>query len=242
MHSLANQKDFGVDRNLLKAVAEELKMPLTRIARLTELGLMEADHQKIQDYLRIVEHNTDIAMQLLESYLIGLSLVDSKQLLDLSPVSIGSVLNDTAHKLSGMANDYNVDIEVMIYGRQRLVMANARGLRAAFLNLGSTLIVSQPQSRKKRSIRLESHPRENAMMAGVYGNQNYIVKKTWERAQKLYGQARQPLQELSATSGAGLFVADAILRAMSSQIRPAKYRNQNGLAVRLSLSQQLQLV
>jgi hypothetical protein len=230
------------DQFLLRAIAEELKIPLNRIARLAEISLMAEKGQSVDDQLRAIERNTTVAMQLVEGYLISLQLADSQQVLDLEPVSIGSILNDTAHQLSGMASEYGMDLEILIKGRQRLIMGNVRALKSAFLNIGATLIASQPQIAKRQALTLVSYPQKTSMVAGIYGNQSSISRQEWSRGQELYGHARQPLKNLSATNGAGLFVADTLFKAMSSRLRPSHHHKQNGLAATLSLSQQMQLV
>lgn len=242
MQSFDSQTTFSADQFLLRAVAEELKLPLTRIARLAELSYLVNDPEAITAQLRAIEHNSDVAMRLVESYLIGLQLANTQQPLDLEPISIGSILNDTAHQLSGIAGEYGVDMEVLIHGRQRLVMGNLKGVAAAFLNMGSTLIASQPQASRRSTITLASYPYRSEMVAGIYGDQALISPKIWERGLDLYGKARQPIQSLNATNGAGLFVADTIFRAMSSRLRPSHHRKQGGLAASLTLSNQLQLV
>ncbi len=242
MQSSDSQTAFLADQFLLKAIAEELKLPLTRIARLAELGYLLKDPQAIDGQLRAIEHNSDVAMRLVESYLIGLQLASTQQVLDLEPLSIGSVLNDTAHQLSGIAAEYGVDIEILIHGKQRLIMGNLKGIKAAFLNIGSTLIATQPQTDHRSSIVLASYPYGSEMVAGIYGDQSLISPKIWERGLGLYGRARQPIQSLSATNGAGLFVADTIFRAMSTRLRPSHHQRKSGLAANLSLSRQLRLV
>lgn len=230
------------DQFLLKAIAEELRLPLNRITRLAELGYLLKDENALANHLKAIEHNSNLAMQLVEGYLIGLQLAGSQQNLDLEPVSVGSVLNDAAHQLSGIAGEYGIDLEILIHGRQRLIMGNPRALRAAFLNIGSTLIASQPRNSGHSSVTLASYPQGALMIAGVYGNQSIVTRREWRRAQGLYGRARQPMKSLSATNGAGLFVADTIFRAMASELRPSHHRKQHGLAASLSLSQQLQLM
>ena len=242
MQSFDTQTGLPADQFLLRAIAEELKLPLNRIARSAELGDLLKDEEDISNHLKLIETDTKVAMQLVEGYLIGLQLSDTQQILDLEPVSVGSILNDTAHQLSGLAAEHGLDMEIYIHGRQRLVMANAKALSTAFLNVGSTLIAMQPASPKRQVLTLVSYPRGANMIAGVYGNQTPISKQDWQRGQELYGRARQAIKTLNATNGAGLFVADTIFKAMASKLRPSHHRQQQGLAASLSLSQQLQLV
>jgi hypothetical protein len=58
----------------------------------------------------------------------------------------------------------------------------------------------------------------------------------------LYGRARQPMTQLTPSSGAGIFVADAILHAMKTQLTTSRHHNLRGLAAVLQPNPQLQLV
>ena len=231
------------DHYLLKAVAEELKLPLVRIARMAELGYLTGDYEAAQAQLRGVERQANVAIHLLESYMLGLQLQQAHTQLEVEPVSVGSVLYDTAHQLQEVAHDYNVSLEVMIQGRQRLVMAHAKALRAAFMNVGTALIASQPGApQQSQTVTLAAFPTSKGISAGVYGDQEPLTYRQWQRGRTLYGKARQPLLGITATHGAELVVADTIFRAMAAYLRPSSYHKQKGLAVGLPLSRQLQLV
>jgi hypothetical protein len=58
----------------------------------------------------------------------------------------------------------------------------------------------------------------------------------------LYGTARQPLTSLLGSSGAGVFVAEALAQAMTSRLRAGRHGRQAGLAMTLPPSQQLQFI
>jgi hypothetical protein len=59
---------------------------------------------------------------------------------------------------------------------------------------------------------------------------------------QLCGKVRQPFTMLAGDSGAGLFVAEAILQAMEANLRVGKHSKNYGLATTLQPSQQLSLV
>ena len=243
LHSSDDQTAQPADQYLLRAVAEELKLPLMRIARLAELSHLIKDSDQLGEQLQSIESNSELGILLVESYLMGLVLSDSQQSLDLEPVSIGSVLNDIAHQLGPIARQHNLDLEVQVDGRHQLVMANYRGLSAALLSVGSTLLTAHPTEVDKRPdpMVLAAYNYRGNLLTGVYGEQP-TIKGAWQRGTGLYGRARKPLLPLNSTNGAGLFVADTIFRAMSSRLRPAQHHNKAGLAANLIFSQQLQLV
>jgi hypothetical protein len=76
----------------------------------------------------------------------------------------------------------------------------------------------------------------------LYSDVEQLTTEALRQGRKLHGHIRQPLATLSPSSGAGVFVADAILQAMDSQLRPTRHRNLYGLGAVLRPTPQLQLV
>jgi K+-sensing histidine kinase KdpD len=227
--------------DLLSAVAEQLKVPLTVISRQAELGQLTGSTDVAGTAL--MRTQADAALQLVDSYLLGLELLRSQAQLELEPVSVSSTLVDTAHALTRFAREYNVDIEVEVGGKYEPVMAHARGLRAALLSLGFGLVEALAANDGKRQcLKLATHRTPQGIITGVYGVGDGLQAAQWRNALKLIGRAQQPLTGLSAGTGAGLFVADTIFKGMASQLRVGLWQHQRGLAATLQPSRQLQLV
>ena len=225
-------------RQLLLSVAEQLKVPLTHIARQTELaGLPNARPVDVQG-IRI---QTSIALTLVDNYLLGLELLARQTALELEPVSVASLLVDTAHALDGHAKQYGVDVSLQIAGRYEPVMAHQAGLRAALLSLGYAMVEAQASNDGPRRLVLAGHRKSSGIVAGMYGNDS-LDPGLWRKALQLCGQARQPLVEVFGTTGAGVFVADMLAQAMESRVRIGRHDKQSGFALTLQPSQQLQLV
>jgi len=228
--------------DLLLSVAEQLKVPLTAIARQAELGQLTGQPSLVD--AGAIRTQADAALQLVESYLLGLQLMSTQAQLDLEPVSVSSTLQDAAHALERFAKQYGVQLELHVAGKFPPVMAHAGGLRAALLSLGFALVEAQAaqDSAKPRRLTLATHHTPHGIIAGLYGDYDGLSAKQWRSALKLYGRAPQPLTAVSAGSGAGLFVADAILRSMESSLRVGHYQHQSGLAATFQPSRQLQFV
>lgn len=228
--------------DLLAAVAEQLKIPLTIIARQAELAQLTGNTQAADPGL--VRTQADAALQLVDSYLLGLQLLREQTHLELEPVSVSSTLTDIAHALTRFAAQYRVDIQVDIAGRYQPVMAHARGLRAALLSLGYGLVEAQGdgQDGRRRILRIATHRTPRGIVAGMYGAYNGLCAAQWRMALGLCGQAAQPCTALGGGSSAGLFVADTILRSMNSRLQVGNHAGKRGLAAMLHPSMQLQLV
>lgn len=224
---------------LLFSVAEQLKMPLTTIARQAELPSVSG---AIADPAAVAAQAT-AALTLVDSYLLGLELLADQQTLQLEPVSVSSMLVDTAHTLERYAKQYGVQLEVKLAGRYEPVMAHHAGLRAALLSLGYALVGAQgagDDSKPKRIV-LAGHRNARGIVAGIYGT-TALDNEALRTAMALCGKAQQPIASLVGSSGAGVFVADALAQAMESQLRVGKHARHTGLAMTLQPSKQLQLV
>jgi hypothetical protein len=227
----------GREIQLLRSVAEQLKTPLTIIARQVELA--ELGSSRPLDGAAIATQATT-ALTLVESYLLGLQLLQAQTELALEPVSVASMLVDVAHELSGFARQYGTGLELRIAGKYEPVMANPRGLKSALLSVGYALLEGYPLP--NQTLTLAVHRTPHGIVTGLYGDYEQLSSRQWRRALVLQGQAQQPFRALTSGSAAGIFVAQTILRAMTTSLRVGKHLNRHGLATTLQPSQQLQFV
>jgi len=230
----------GEATDLLKAVAEQLKVPLTIIARQAELSQL-VDNAHHGDWAAM-HAQASTALTLVDSYLLGLELAREQAALELEPVSIPSVLTMVAHDLYHLARQNGVELEVQVEGKYGPVMAHKAGLRAALVSLGYGMIEANSERNVYRRLTLAAHRTPHGIVAGIYGPHAALETQEWRTALKLYGRVSQPLTSLSSGSGAGLFVADAILRSMSTQLRVGRHQKETGLATTLHPSQQMTFV
>lgn len=228
--------EYAPQERLLRALAEQLKMPLIHIARTAELG---GSNKK--EILHNITYTADMAMQLIDGYLLSTDL-QVQSSLQLEPVSIASVLQDVAHKLTPLARLYEHDLEVSLGGKYRPVMAHHSSLEAAYTMLGYAMIESQGGDDRRKTVVLGAHRSAAGIVAGVFGQQEGLTADMFKHARALYGRSRQPLTSLSASSGAGIFIADSLLNTMASPLRVAHHHKMSGFAATLLPSQQLQLV
>lgn len=233
--------------DLLSAVAEQLKVPLTIIARQAELWAVspESTPSSLSTYGQATRIQADAALQLVDCYLLGLELLRGQTQLNLEPVSVSSTLVDAAHALSRYARQYEVRIEVEVAGKYEPVMAHGRGLKAALVALGFSLIEAQAAHEDRRAhqrLVLGTHRTAHGISTGIYGMDSGLHPSDWRAARQLAGRAPQPFVGLSPGSGAGLFVADTIFRSMASELRVGLWQRRRGLAATLQPSRQLQLV
>ncbi|HYH74322.1 MAG TPA: hypothetical protein VD735_00015 [Candidatus Saccharimonadales bacterium] len=222
---------------LLRSIAEQLKLPLTAIARQAELGTLTG-RTELTD-LKSISTHASTALLLVDSYLMGLHLLHQQAALSLEPVSVSSMLTETAHELNGLARQYDVTLDLHIAGKYAPVMAHQAALKSALVSLGCGLLESGPIEGSRLTLAVHRTP--HGIVTGVYGDFLALSTSRWRKALALHGKAAQPLRALGGNA-AGLFVAETILQAMETRLRVGKYLHQHGLATTLQSSQQLSLV
>jgi hypothetical protein len=221
---------------LLLSVAEELKLPLMQIARQAELGLAEP---------KAVRGTAEAALQLLDNYALSVRLHLQPAELDLEPVSVSSVLYDTGQQLDALAKNYGIELELNVAGRYGTVMAHRQGLQSALTSLGAALIEALPAMESPQlKLQLASHRSRYGIVAGLYTDTPQLTNTALIRGRQLQREkvSRQPLTTISHTSGAGVFVADTILRAMSLRLRASRHHRLYGLGTVLPPNNQMSLV
>jgi hypothetical protein len=232
-----------LSQQLLMSVAEQIKLPLLQIARQTELARL---HGAVKpEALHQMQNTADKALSLLDNYVLAvrLSLESEAHMLQVEPISVSSVLYDVGTELSQYAKGYGVNLDLHIAGRYGTVMANRAGLHAALVSLGLSLIEALPaQESPQLKLQLATHRCRYGVVAGLYSDTQSLTGDALRQGRRLHGQSRQPLLSLSHTASAGVFVADALLKAMSLELKVSRHHNLYGLGAVLQPNHQLQLV
>ncbi len=221
----------------MRALVEELRLPLLQIARKSELARLSGDIEQLKE----IETTADAALRLTDSYLFSTQILLGQQQLDLAPVSLGATMYDTAQYLKNLAKLYDCDIDIRVRTKTGLVMAHQQGLQAALTSLAYSFI-SANTSGKKQKIILTAHKAENGVAAGVLTTNKDLAKNSLAQARKLFGSARRPLGSFTHNNGAGVYVADTLFDYMSSELKVTKEKSSVGLTAILLPSQQLALL
>lgn len=234
------QASPALSEQLLLSIAEELKLPFLQIARTAELQQLSPSSEN----LLAIQTSADMAIHLLDNYLFGARLaLEDQYSLAMEPVAVSSVLYDAGQQLDRVAKQYGVDLELNLGGKFGPVMANRQGLQSALVSLGYTLIAALPNlGSKSHRLQLAAHRCRYGIVAGLYSDVEQLTTEAWRQGRKLQGHSRQPLATLSHSSGSGVFVADAILQAMDSELTVSRHHRLYGLGTVLRPNPQIQLV
>ena len=243
-----DQKSYAEnsDANLFAVLAESLKQPLNGIARTAELLKMHGNEltEQSPEMLESIFSTSTQTLRLLDHYQLNVRLQQADKEQILTPVSIASVLAETAHQLETVAHKQRCDIELVIAGRYEPVLAHGAGLSAALYDLGSILLEGQSEAEVhgRSVLKLAVHRTHHGIVAGLFSSATHVNAGALKRARQLQGKARAPFNQLTATTSAGLFIADALLSTMSTGLRVARYQRTSGLAATFLPSNQLSIV
>jgi hypothetical protein len=236
---MARSQTAVLSEQLLLSVAEQLKLPLLQIARQAELAQLDKKAN-----IHEIQATADSALRLIDSYLLGMRLsIENRQELMLEPVSIASVLYDTGQELDALAKFYGVQLELNVAGKFGPVMANRKALQAALTSMGMALIEALPALESPQlRLQLATHRCRYGIVAGLYSDTETLTTEALRQGRQLHGRSRQPLVNITHTSGAGIFVADAILRAMQLHLKVSRHHRLYGLGTVSQPNNQLQFV
>lgn len=224
---------------LLRSIAEQLKLPLMYIARQAEFYRTEETLEPT--VLRDMQVNADMALRLVDSYILGLDLATKQMNLQLEPVSVSSALYDVAHNLEPLVRQRNGELQLVLAGKYGQVMAHKQGLMAALYSVGSVLAEIDGLDDATHSIKIAAHHSPRGIITGVYID-NRLATPSVARGRGWQGTMRQPFADVTASGGAGVFVADAIFASMNTRLRYGRFRSFHGLAATLQPNKQLRLV
>ena len=240
MRQVGDGMQLSEQERLFLGVVEQLARPLLAVSHVSELALT-GDSATTEQW-QTVQALTNSSLRLVESYSLSLRVQGKLTPLSLEPVTVSSLLYDTAERLGPFARRYGVDIELDTGPRAQPVVADRTVLQSAFESLGQVFIVAQAEGDGRTSLRLSAHRSRHGVVAGCYGNAVALGADSLRRARSIQGSARQPIQQLVNGPAAGVFVADSLLQTLAAHLHVARYHNMAGLAATLQPSKQLRLV
>lgn len=222
---------------LFANLAEQVKLPLVQIRHAVELpGISPTETAKF------IDTTAQATLRLIDGYLLSVHMQQEGQL-QLEPVSVSSLLYDTAEQLKDYAALHHCDIDLVVAGRYEPVMAERQTLQAALLALGYGFVgAASANARRRQTIQLIVRRHPDGLSAGVYGRDMDMPKTLLKQVRQLQGHRHQALPDFSSDSGAGILIADRLLSLLGSTMRPAKLHGSFGLVAPLMPSRQLSLI
>ncbi len=229
------------DSTLFVSVADGVSRALLQISRAAEVapGLKPKARQA---QLAAIHDISQASLQLLEGYALTLRLQSGHEQPELAPLSIKSLLSDTAQLLSPYAAQFNIQLELDVSARLEPILSDRNILQAALVSLGQVFIAAHSETEERGVVRLAAHKTRYGIVVGLYGKGVEMSNSALRRARALGGKAFQPYSGFVSGAASGVFVADGLLHALPAQLHAARYHNAAGLAATLPVCQQLELV
>jgi hypothetical protein len=140
-----------------------------------------------------------------------------------------------------VAKEQGYELRIDVSRKFGPVMGDRQALQTAFTILGYELMTA-PAEGEANTITLATHRSRSGVVAGIFADNPLLSTDAFRRARALSGSARQTLPAATAANGAGIFIADHLLRVVSSNFKIARHHNQTGLAAALTPSHQLALI
>lgn len=241
MQQVGEGAQLNDQEKLFLGLAEQLARPLLTVAHLSELATTD-DLQLSLDRWQTVQAIIESSLHLIDSYSLSLRVHGKVTALTLEPVTVSSLLYDTALTLAPYARQYGVTLELDTGPKMQPILADRDVLQSAMTSLGQVFVAAQAEAGTSSPVRLSAHKSRYGIVAGLYSSSAQLGTDSLRRARAVQGRARQPLQQLVSGPAAGVFVADSLLQTLAARLHVARYRSLTGLAATLQPSKQLQLV
>lgn len=220
------------DKNL-RALAKELKIPLTAIAREADLYRIDGISRKAAD-----------VMTLLDGYLLAAQTEYGQLNFPMETTCIGSIMYEISQDIRELAAEQNITIST-ITNSQGAVTTNRRGLKIALGCLAQMAAVSEGEegSVTKGELKLVSYEKRNGnTVAGVLSSRLYLTPRDLKRADLLYGDSHITLSTQALGSGIRLAIAKQLADSLGARLLPLRRDGLGGIGLELVKSQQMQLV
>ena len=221
---------------LFLALAEDLKVPLLRIAYKAELSGIKDD-----DIIRTSRE----ALQLLDAYLLGSKINNGQIKLALEPVNPTAVLMDTLNDVSAYAKQFSCELRLHAPHHMGTALIHRSALQTALSAITKVFIEAQDVlGSTQKIIELATYNSAKGLSVGVFHafDEKALSTQLLSQARSHVGIAARPFAGLGSGASTYLFVAEQIVRAMQSDIRSAKRGELSGLAIDLLKTSQMQLV
>ncbi len=223
-----NQSD-----QLFMALAEQLKVPLLQIARLSELS-----GKTVLPRISVVSEH---ALRLVDAYSQSYAQKQTKLLLE--PLTTGAVLYDVAIALQPFAKQWDYTIEIDQQGKGVPIMAHRESLKTMLTLLGASLIEASAEDADiPHYLVLGTHRSARGTVVGAFSNHVALSQRALQLTRELHGRATQAVPSLGLAGGAGLAIADKLSEQMHAPLRAYRHRSLTGIGSLLSPSHQLQLI
>lgn len=225
MGYLANTLNYMADkinqngeyqRTFIANVSHDFRSPLTSIKGYVEAILDGTIPPELQDkYLNIISHEADRLEKLTRSLLVLNDLDERKRMMNIRRFDINDVIKNTANTFEGTCSKKNIDLELLLSGKELYVEADMEQIQQVLYNLLDNAIKF---SNENSSINIETSVKNDKVFVSVkdhgVGIPKESLSKVWDRFYKTdtsRGKDRKG-------TGLGLSIVKEIIKAHNQNI------------------------
>lgn len=203
-------------RTFIANVSHDFRSPLTSIKGYVEAILDGTIPPEMQDkYLNIISHEADRLEKLTRSLLVLNDLDQRKRMMNIRRFDINDVIKNTANTFEGTCSRKNIDLELLLSGKELFVEADMEQIQQVLYNLLDNAIKF---SNDNSSINIETTVKNGKVFVSVkdhgVGIPKESLSKVWDRFYKTdtsRGKDRKG-------TGLGLSIVKEIIRAHNQNI------------------------
>ena len=203
-------------RTFIANVSHDFRSPLTSIKGYVEAILDGTIPPELQDkYLNIISHEADRLEKLTRSLLVLNDLDERKRMMNIRTFDINDVIKNTANTFEVICSKKNIDLELLLSGRELFVEADMEQIQQVLYNLLDNAIKF---SNDNSSINIETSVKNDKVFVSVKDHGVGIPKdslsKVWDRFYKTdtsRGKDRKG-------TGLGLSIVKEIIKAHNQNI------------------------
>ena len=203
-------------RTFIANVSHDFRSPLTSIKGYVEAILDGTIPPELQDkYLNIISHEADRLEKLTRSLLVLNDLDERKRMMNIRKFDINDVIKNTANTFEVICSKKNIDLELLLSGRELFVEADMEQIQQVLYNLLDNAIKF---SNDNSSINIETSVKNDKVFVSVKDHGVGIPKdslsKVWDRFYKTDASRGKDRKG----TGLGLSIVKEIIKAHNQNI------------------------
>ncbi len=225
--------------DLLRVVANELKLPLTNIqATSSLLSEDKYSNEEVSEQHQRLVISSEQAIEMIDAILLAGRVQTKQTSLNLSPVSAAAMAREVAADLKNLALRYDRSIYIQVTDELSPVSANSNAVKSCLRAMLDNII----RSSRSEVIEILVHQRLDTVIMTFRDHGESIGSQTVSKILKNLGKSTQPAKSLPSSSGLSVYVSTILMEAMGGKMDAYSIDDRRSITFTLKKSQQLTLL
>ena len=202
--------------NMIDTVSHEFRTPLTSIQGYTSRLMrqdIEIDEETKQKSLRIIKKQAERLKRMIEDLLVIPDIEGNRLNFNVSPVSIGSVIENS---IMLVKNDSNKEIINNIQNCELEIIADNDRIEQIFVNLIENAI---KYGKEESPITLDYETEDNKLVVSVKNDYDIIPREKLKTLFDKFTRVDDSTTRTTRGTGLGLFIVKGLVEGMGGEIR-----------------------